>query len=255
MISALALSTLGNTLELSSGDLRKANAFDSIKATWNQALKIGDLPGSTLSVEYDSSVAKESLKEATLSGAIFEPSEAKAAKGRSGAVDASDLSVTYEVSHDFASNSNALKLSASTVVEGYTVGAELDDANGLSEVSATRDLDVADQSINAAASWLVKAKTARVKLMSKLSDNDNVNVEVNYTPDGGATTYEVGLDHSMGDGRDLSAKVDGDNLEVDYVDSKFEDGATWTASASVPVDAGNNILDAAKLSLKRSWKW
>lgn len=65
----------------------------------------------------------------------------------------------------------------------------------------------------------------------------------------------VTLDHNLGDGRDVSSKVSNGQVEVDYVDSKFESDATWTASASVPYDSGSNILDAAKLSVKRAWKW
>ena len=51
---------------------------------------------------------------------------------------------------------------------------------------------------------------------------------------------------------DLSKEV-----EIDYVDNKFESGATWTASASVPLEnsGSSNMLEAAKLTLKRSWKW
>lgn len=47
------------------------------------------------------------------------------------------------------------------------------------------------------------------------------------------------------------------NLDVELVDNKFESGATWTAKASVPLEnaGSNNILDAAKLTLKRSWTW
>ena len=42
------------------------------------------------------------------------------------------------------------------------------------------------------------------------------------------------------------------NLDVELVDSKFEDGATWTAKASVPLE---DAKDGAKVSLKRAWTW
>ena len=43
-------------------------------------------------------------------------------------------------------------------------------------------------------------------------------------------------------------------IEVDYVDTKFESGATWTAKASVPLE-GDNLIDDAKLTLTRAWSW
>ena len=82
---------------------------------------------------------------------------------------------------------------------------------------------------------------------------------MDYNTDGRDATYEVSYDHSLDQGRDISAtlKPKDKQLDVDYVDNSFENGATWTASASVPLEnSGNsNILDAAKVTLKRSWKW
>ena len=68
--------------------------------------------------------------------------------------------------------------------------------------------------------------------------------------------YEVGYARNLEAGRDLEATFNPDskNLDVELVDTKFESGATWTAKASVPLE-GNNILDAAQLTLKRSWSW
>jgi len=252
---SIVLSSLGHNVELSTGDLRQGTAFDSVKATFSQNLQLGELPASKLRCEYDSGSNRDFLKEASLTGSIIEPKEAKAAKGRQAAVDASDLSVTYEVSHDFASKKTDVKLSANTKFDGTKLGAEFDDTDGLTEVSAERDLDLGDDmSVNVQPSWLVKAKTARVKLMSKLGGEGKISATVDYTPDNGDTAYEVSYDHSIESGRDITASFGGDNVEIDYVDSKTEDGATWTASASVPVDS-NNILDAAKLSLKRAWTW
>ena len=73
------------------------------------------------------------------------------------------------------------------------------------------------------------------------------------------------------------------NLEIEYTDDGFESvrgdrvvrpaalaappaprltcppsraqGATWTATANVGLDDGDNILDAASVSVKRSWTW
>jgi len=164
--------------------------------------------------------------------------------------------VSYEVTHDFADKNTNVRLTA--VSQGTTVGAEYDQNNGVKEVTANRDVDIGDQKVGVEAGWVVKAKAARVKLMSKLGgDNDKVNVEVNYQTEGGATTYELGYDRHLEDGRDVSVNFNPDNknLDVDYTDTTFEKGATWTASASVPLDDANNIMDAAKLSLRRAWNW
>ena len=113
--------------------------------------------------------------------------------------------------------------------------------------------------VNVQPSWLVNAKTARVKLMSKLSGGDSVSAQVDYATDGGDVTTEVSYDHNLEAGRDISAtlKPGSKQLDVDYVDNKFENGATWTASASVPLEnsGSSNLLDAAKVTLKRSWAW
>jgi len=161
------------------------------------------------------------------------------------------------VSHDFADKNTNVKLSANT--QGTTIGAEYDRADGIREVSVERDVDVADQTINVQPSWLVQAKTARVKLMSKMSGGDRLSAQIDYNTDSNGATYEVGYDHSLEDGRDISATVkpNSKEVEIDYVDNKFESGATWTASASVPLEnsGSSNMLEAAKLTLKRSWKW
>ena len=83
--------------------------------------------------------------------------------------------------------------------------------------------------------------------------------QIDFDTRDNSAAYEVGYEHSLEDGRDVSATFSpGDkNLDVELVDNKFESGATWTAKASVPLEnaGSNNILDAAKLTLKRSWTW
>jgi len=252
MISVAAIGVLSNTVSIETGDLRKGSAFDRVKATFSQALRLGELPESRLTAEYDSGANRDFLKEATLTGSLIERQEAQEAKGRKAAVDASDLSVTYEVSHDFASKKTDIKLAASTTIEGTQVGAKFDDTDGVTEVSAEREI----QGVTVEPSWLVKAKTARVKLMSKLGD-DRLSAQIDHKPDGGETTYEVSYDRQIEEGRDLSATIgcESKSVDIDYVDTKTEDGATWTASASVPYEGGRDMLDDVKLTLKRAWKW
>jgi hypothetical protein len=239
-LTAVALAALSNTAEITSTNIRSGAAFDNIKATWNQALKLGDF-ATNLKCNYDYKDNKDFLKDCSLSGDLLE-----------GASD-DDVRVSYEVSHNFGDRKTNLKLSANT--HGTTFGATVDDRQ-LTEVSATRDIDVADRSVNTDASWLVKAQTARVKLMSKLG-SDRVKATVDFNPDDKSTSYELGYERQLEEGRDVSATFNpgNHNLDVELVDNKFESGATWTAKASVPTDASNNILDAAKLTLKRSWNW
>lgn len=237
---SLCTFSLGNTVEVSSSDLRRGAAFDNVKASWNQALKLGDF-ASKLTAKYDYNANRDFLKEVSLQGDLVE------GKG-------DDLSVSYEVSHDFKSKNTNVKMMANT--QGTNLAAEFDRDDGLKEVSAQRDVDLGDRTVNVQPKWLMQAKTARVKMMSKFNGGDSITAQVDYNPDGKDLAYEVGYDHSLEDGRDISATLKpGDkSLEVDYVDNKFEDGATWTASASVPYDGGN-VLDSAKVTLKRSWQW
>ena len=114
-----------------------------------QALKLGDF-STKLRADYDYNANREFLKEVSLEGNILEASKDD------------DMSVSYEVSHDFADKNTNVKLTANT--QGTTLGAEYNRAGGLTEVSANRDVDVGDQSVNVSPSWLVQAKTARVKL-------------------------------------------------------------------------------------------
>jgi hypothetical protein len=206
-----------------------------------QALKLGDF-SSKLNAQYDYNANKDFLKEVSLSGDLLE-GNAK-----------DDVSVSYEVSHDFTNSNTNVKLTANT--QGTNLAAQFDRGDGLKEFSADRSVDIGDRSVQVTPSWLVQAKTARVKLMSKLGNGDTLSAQVDYNPDGRDATYELGFDHSLEDGRDVSATIKpaSKQVDIDYVDNKFENGATWTASASVPLES-SNVLEAAKLKLKRSWAW
>ena len=209
-----------------------------------QALKLGDF-STKLRANYDYSVNKDFIKEVSLSGDLVESSNSD------------DVSVSYEVTHDFSDKNTNVKLTANT--QGTTLGAEYDQNDGIKEVSAERDVDVGDRTVHVQPSWLVNAKTARVKLMSKLGGGDKLSAQIDYDTNGGDTSYEVGYDHSLEEGRDISAtfKPKAKSVEIDYVDNKFESGATWTASANVPLEnsGASNLLDNAKVTLKRSWAW
>lgn len=238
MLSVAALGALANTAEISTNNIRSGASVDTIKASWGQAIKVGDF-STNMEANYDSSVSKDWVKDVSFSGDIGE----------------GDMGVSYEISHDFGDDTSGVKLSKE--VGGITVSVD-SDLSTVTEVSAAMTQDLGDQSVDVDASFLVASNTARVKLMSKLSGGDTLTAEVNYKPDDGSTTYNVEYDHNLSDGKDLHVEVGSDSgdVKVDYVDSKFEDGAVWTASASVPTNgAANDLLDKASLSLKRAWKW
>ena len=235
---------LSNTAEITSTNIRSGAAFDNIRASWNQALKLGDF-SSKLRCDYDYKDNKDFLKEVSLTGDLMEASSND------------ELRVSYDVTHNFPQRKTNVKLTANT--GGNTIRAELDDRQ-LKQVSAQRDLDLGDQKVNTDVSWMVKAQTARVKLMSNLGggNKDRVKAQIDYDTRDNSASYEVGYQHQLNDGRDVSATFNpGDkNLDVEFVDNKFESGATWTAKASVPLEnAGGNLLDNAKVTLKRSWSW
>merc|ERR1711957_519498 len=102
-------------------------------------------------------------------------------------------------------------------------------------VGASRSVTIGDRDVTVSPSFLVKAQTARVKLMTALG-KDNLSVQADI------------------DGTDLSAIEVEYERDLEVTDTKFESGATWTAKASVPLE-GDNMVDAAKLTLTRAWSW
>jgi len=227
------------TAEVSTSDVRKGAAFDNIRASWGKALNIGDFK-TNLRCDYDYNDNRDFLKEVSFQGDLKE---------------GDDLSVSYDVNHNFKSKNTEVKLTANA--QGTTVSVDYDTADQVKEVSAARSVDVADRKVDLQPSWLVKAKTARVKMMSALGSKDRISAQVDYNADDRSASYEVGYSRELEDGKEVSATFtpDSSELEVEYIDSKFEDGATWTAKASVDTSDAGNILDATKLTLKRAWSW
>ena len=96
-------------------------AFDNVKASWNQALKLGDF-STRLRADYDYNANKDFINEVSLTGDLIE------------AAKSDDISVAYEVTHDFAAKNTNVKLTANA--QGTNFGAEYDRADGFKEVSA-----------------------------------------------------------------------------------------------------------------------
>ena len=86
--------------------------------------------------------------------------------------------------------------------------------------------------------------------------NRSATATIDYDTDGGDTSYEVTVNRDLDDGKSVEVTFDPESkdLDIEYVDTEFESGATWTANVAVPLEA-SNIADAATLKLKRSWTW
>merc|ERR1712159_114901 len=171
---------------------------------------VGDFK-STLNCKYDYNSNKDFLNEASLSGNVL---------------DGDDLKVGYEVSKNFKSKATEVRLTAETA--GTRFAAEYNTDDSLKEVSAHREVDVGNRKVDLEPAWLAQAKTARVKLMSAFGE-DRVRAQVDYSTGDKSASYELGYEHDLEQGKQVSATLHPDNkeLEVEYVDSKFEDGATW----------------------------
>jgi hypothetical protein len=240
MLSIVGLSATANNAEVTTSNLRSGAAFDNLKASWGKKLSLGDF-SSQLDCSYDYNANRDFLKSASLSGNLVDGS-------------GDDLSVGYEVTKNFAGDKTTeVKLTAD--MSGTRLTAEMDTADQLKEVSAARTVSIGDRHVDLEPSFLVKAQTARVKLMSAFG-KDRASAQVDYKTEGGDISYELGYERDLEDGRQVSATLTpaDKNLDVELVDTKFESGATWTAKASVPLEA-DNVLDAAKVTLKRAWNW
>ena len=217
---------------ISSADLRSGNAaIANIKASWSQALSIAGDKKVQLTADYDRSESENSLKSISLSG------------------DASDdgLAVSYDVEHNFKSGDTEVSLSA--VSSDITLGVELDGSD-VTEFSAQRELDLGS-TVDTKVTWLVKAATARVKMMTALGDA-TVSAQVDVK-DGETSNLEVGYEANLKKGRDLSVSYNDKELEFEVVDTNFERDATWTATATMQHPELN--LEDLALNLKRSWSW
>jgi hypothetical protein len=208
-------------------------------------VSIGDFK-TTVKAKYDYNANRDFLKEVSLSGNLLE------------ADNTDDIAFGYEVTRDFAACNTNVKLTASS--HGYSLSAEYDPEEQLRQVGVAREVEVGDYKVDVQPTWLVNAKAARLKLMSAVNDGkDRLSAQFDYDVDGQqAKDVELSFARTLEQGKILSAsfKPEKSDLEVSFEDSTFESGATWTATANVPLNSDpSNILDAARVTLKRSWGW
>merc|ERR1711959_384547 len=148
----------------------------------------------------------EGLDEVTLTGDLVE------------ATSSDDIAVGYKLTRHVASKKNDLKVTATS--KGTTIYGEYND-NQLTEVGASKEVEVGDQKVNVEPSYKVQAKTARVKLMSALSGG-KVAATVDYA-DGDVDVNEVSFEKELETGRSVTALTPkSQNLEVEYKDDTFE---------------------------------
>jgi hypothetical protein len=243
MTCALIAAVAANNAEVSTSNLRNGASFDNLKASWGKRFSVGDFD-SQLDASYDYNANRDFLKDVKLSGNLLDGN-------------GDDLRVGYEVTKNFdGGKSTELKLTAE--MSGTKVCADLNSDDQLKEVSAQRSVAIGDRNVDVEPSFLVKAQTARVKLMSAFG-KDRVKAQVDMAMGGeNAPTYELGYERDLEDGRQVSATLQpaNKNVDIELVDNKFEQGAVWTAKASVPLEGdAKGVLDAAKVSLKRAWTW
>eukprot|EP00967_Tisochrysis_lutea_P002553 scaffold3132_cov30-Tisochrysis_lutea.AAC.1 len=210
-----------------------------------QSVSIGDFK-TLVKAKYDYNANRDFLKEVSISGDLIE------------AGNADDVGVGYELTRDFSNRNTNVRLTATS--RGYSLSAEYDPNEQLREVGVSREVEVGDYKVDVQPTWLVKAKAARVKLISALNNGkDRVSAQFDYDVDGQqAKDVELGFERTLEEGKVLSAsfRPDKSDLEVSLEDSTFESGATWTATANVALDSDpSNLLDAARVTLKRSWGW
>ena len=173
------------------------------------------------------------------------------------AASADDVGLGYQLTRDFAKAQTDLKLTASS--RGTTLSAEYDTNEQLRSVGVSREVELGDQKMDVQPSWLLKARAARVKLMSSLNDGkDKVSAQVDFdVASKEARALELGLSRQLDTGRVVEAKYKPANsdLTISLTDSSFENGATWTATANVDASDAGSLLDTASVTLKRSWGW
>ena len=233
MKKAVILSCVGvvageRSIELLSSDLSGGSgnrALANIKGRWSQTLKFLGADAN-IEAEYDRNARKEFLNEATISGKVDD--------------------VSYELKTGFG-DSHELTLSADTK-DGTALEVVADNKNGLTKLTAARDVKVQGQACNLEASHERSSSTSKLKLSSVLGHG--VSGSATWLVGSKLDSADVDLEYeaSVSDGRSVKANLnprDGTG-DVEYVDTKTID-ATVTAS----MDLGGK----PKLTVKRAWSF
>ena len=153
--------------------------------------------------------------------------------------------MNYELKTGFG-DTHELTLTTNTA-EGATLEVVADNSNGLTKVSAARDVKLQGQDVNVEVSHARQSGDSKLKFSSVLGHG--VSGEATWQVGNKLTDLDTELKYAGAvNGRDLTAKLNpkSGSGNVEYVDSKSID-ATVTAS----MDLGGK----PELTLKRAWSF
>lgn len=225
VFAAVGVVAAERSIEISSTDLSggASRVIDNIKGQWSQTLKFLGAEAE-INAEYDRNSRKDFLSEATLSGKCDD--------------------VNYELKTEFG---DSVELTATTTTkDGTDLEVVADNKNGLTSVTASRDVKIQGQDCNMEASHERSSSTSKLKLSSVLGHG--VSGSATWTVGNKLTDadYELEYASSISDGRSIEATInpkDGSG-DIEYTDSK-----TLDATISASMDLGGK----PKLTVKRGW--
>jgi len=226
VIACVGAAAADRQIELFSSDLSAGSkALDNIKGRWSQTLNFLGKEA-TIDAEYDRKERQDFLKEARLTGKVDD--------------------VSYELKTGFG-DTHELTVSADTK-DGTSLEVVADNTNGLTKVTAGRDVKIQGQECSVEASHQPKSSASKLKLSSVLGHGVSGSATWTVGNRLNDADYELEYASSVTEGRELKASLnpkDGSG-DIEYVDSKTMD-ATITAS----MDLGGK----PKLTVKRAWSF
>ena len=223
LYAALALVS-GVNIELSTNDLSsKGRVLDNIKGSWSQTLTfLGK--SATLEAEYDRNARDDFLDTATLSGKLDD--------------------IAYEVKTSFG-DTHELTLSCDTK-DGTAVEVEANNKDGLTSITATRDVKINGRDYTAEASHDRQASSSKLKMSSVLGHGVTGSATWTVGNKLDSADYELEYETELTNGRKLSATVNPRNGkgDIEYVDT-----TTIDAEITASMDLGGKPA----ISVKRGW--
>jgi len=226
IVACAGLAAGERQIELLSSDLSGGSkVLDNVRGRWSQSLKFLGAEAK-LEAEYDRKARQDFLKEASLSGKVDD--------------------VSYELKTGFG-DTTELKLATDTT-DGTAIEVLADSKNGLTKLTAGRDVKIQGRGCNLEASHERQSSTSKVTLSSVLGHGLSGKATWKVGDDLKSSDMELQYASSVSDGRDVKATLnpkDGSG-DIEYVDTKSLD-ATITAS----MDTGGK----PKLTLKRAWNF
>ena len=226
LYAALALVS-GVNIELSTNDLSsKGRVLDNIKGSWSQTLQfLGK--SATLEAEYDRNAREDFLNEATLSGKLDD--------------------VAYEVKTSFG-DTHELTLAADTK-DGTSVEVVANNKDGLTSITASRDVKISGRDYNAEASHDRQSSSSKLKMSSVLGHGVTGSATWTVGNKLDSADYELEYETELTNGRKLSATVNPRNGkgDIEYVDS-----STIDAEITASMDLGGG---SPKVTVKRAWNF